>query len=640
MNRLLYLVASFAIFTFAVSFRQYDPPTAYGEHYREKLENFKLRQEKLERAIEMADLQSQNGIETVRMKLKDARKALKAVDFWLRYLEPIAYKQINGPLAVEWETEVFEKFEAPYRREGAGLTLAELYLDEPQISKDSLLQLIRLSRTATDVFTADSVTTRLNTYHNFFLCNRLFLLNLAAIYTTGFECPSPEEIIPELQVMMASVNEIYRAYEHTFPEYPLEDAYVRLFDQAVSYLHSQGPDRDEFDHFEFIQKYVNPLFGLNQKMIQKYQVVSGSYNDYSLSNTSPSIFDKSLFTGQNPKGVFYAIEDERLLNEIKQTGKLLFYDPLLSGNVKRSCASCHKPTEYFTDTTAATSVQFNERDRLKRNTPTLINVVYNHLVNQDGKHFNLQNQAKDVLTNPEEMAGIEPDLLKRVLSCGVYRTAFKKYSALTPYSKRISLDHITSSLTLYYSDFSQFYSPFDEAMNAAAPVHEEVKKGFNLFMGKAACGTCHFVPHFNGVKPPFTSSEFEVLGTPKDKAFGSVSPDSGRFLVHPAKETYTAFRTGTIRNTASTKPYMHNGIFGTLEEVIDFYDAGGGAGQGLQVTNQTLASDSLKLTVSEKKALLTFIHSLSEKITLPAPPAKLPDSNDKLLKNRKVGGEY
>jgi len=101
-----------------------------------------------------------------------------------------------------------------------------------------------------------------------------------------------------------------------------------------------------------------------------------------------------------------------------------------------------------------------------------------------------------------------------------------------------------------------------------------------------------------------------------------------------------AFRTSTLRNAANTKPYMHNGIFNTLEEVIDFYDGGGGAGHKLIVPNQTLAADSLQLTATEKKQLLAFLKSLNETVIFENPPATLPVSSNKELNKRKVGGEY
>jgi cytochrome c peroxidase len=95
----------------------------------------------------------------------------------------------------------------------------------------------------------------------------------------------------------------------------------------------------------------------------------------------------------------------------------LFYDPVLSGNGKRSCASCHKPTEYFTDTSFTTSLQFDSINRLPRNTPSLVNAVYNHLLMLDGKYITLQNQAKDVISNTREMGCNEDDVVNNVMSC-------------------------------------------------------------------------------------------------------------------------------------------------------------------------------------------------------------------------------
>ena len=334
------------------------------------------------------------------------------------------------------------------------------------------------------------------------------------------------------------------------------------------------------------------------------------------------------------------VEDDKTLREIRYIGKLLFYDPILSGNNLRSCASCHKPTEYFTDTTNGSAFQFDKQQRLPRNTPTLINSVYNHLLMLDGKHISLQAQGKDVITNSNEMNSNEKELIKKVLSCKVYKDAFKSFLKLTPEEKDITLNHIVSAITFYDGSYSRFYSPFDNAMNNKGFVSDEAKRGFNLFMTRAKCATCHFVPNFNGVKPPYIGSEFEVLGTPGDSSFKDLSSDKGRYMINKAPETLHAFRTGSIRNAEYTKPYMHNGVFKSLEEVIDFYDVGGGQGKKLIVHNQTLPGDSLHMTRSEKKELLAFIYSLNEDIIFEEPPASLPASTDKALNNRKPGGEY
>jgi len=318
----------------------------------------------------------------------------------------------------------------------------------------------------------------------------------------------------------------------------------------------------------------------------------------------------------------------------------LFFDPILSGNGKRSCAGCHKPTEYFTDTSVATSLSFNAVDPLPRNSPTLLNVVYNHLIMLDGKHISLQNQAIEVISNPIEMGTAYKNILENVLSCKEYKLALNKFAKLTPDNPKVNLDHISSALTLYYSDFSDFNAPFDRAMHNKEKVSKQVMDGFNIFMSKAQCATCHFVPQFNGVKPPYVGSEFEVIGVPEDLTFKSLGKDSGRYKVNPAYETMFAFRTGSIRNSTYTKPYMHSGVFKTMEEVIDFYDRGGGVGRGLNIPNQTLSSDSLHLTTNEKRDLMAFIKSLDENIVVPEPPQTLPVSNKKVYSQRKVGGDY
>ena len=240
-------------------------------------------------------------------------------------------------------------------------------------------------------------------------------------------------------------------------------------------------------------------------------------------------------------------------------GKLLFYDPILSGNNLRSCASCHKPTEYFTDTINRSSFQFNKEAVLARNTPSLINAPYNHLLMLDGKHISLQEQTKEVISNPMEMACSEKEVIEKVLSCAEYKNGFKELLKYTPTEKEVGFDHIVSAITFYYSKYSKYYSPFDEAMNEQKELEASAKSGFNLFMSKAQCANCHFVPQFNGVKPPYSGSEFEVLGVPHDTAFTKLSSDKGRYEINPAEETSNAFRTGTIRNVTFTGSAIASG---------------------------------------------------------------------------------
>lgn len=611
----------------------------YFHLFENRLQEFTAVQAQLIDYLAFEDLDAPAARLRCKELIHQNRLLLKSVDFWIRYLHPNLYRKINGPLLVEWETEVFEKFEAPYKRIGAGLGLAESYLDEAAIKKDSLLNLIKSGLESSKLFLQDSVTVQFNIPDHFYFANRLFLLNLSAIYTTGFECPDPNAVIPELKFMLASMPEVYAFYNQAYPSLRFPETYRNLFSEMIEFVRTQSSNLNTFDHFRFIRDFVNPLFKINQEQIASKKLKTKNFNDYSLNNQATSIFDKTLYEGQDFKGIFRSIKNDSILNEIRALGKLLFYDPILSGNLKRACASCHQPTTFFTDTLNKTALKFDQKSSLLRSTPSLTNVIHNHLIMLDGKHIDLKSQLKDVIHNPEELNANEQTILKNIMSCNEYKTRFQKFKNYGGLST-ISFEHLSAAIILYYSEFSFYEADFDLAMNQKIVLSKDAQEGFNIFMGKAKCGTCHFVPQFNGVKPPYIGSEFEVIGVPSDTFFKSISPDSGRYKINPATETSHAFRTGSIRNASHTMPYMHQGVFRTMDEVIEFYNAGGGVGKGLSVNNQSLSTEKLELTESEKQKLKIFIETLTEHIPIQVPPASLPLSSKKELNKRKVGGEY
>ena len=144
---------------------------------------------------------------------------------------------------------------------------------------------------------------------------------------------------------------------------------------------------------------------------------------------------------------------------------------------------------------------------------------------------------------------------------------------------------------------------------------DAAKRGFNLFMGKAKCGTCHFPPAFNGLNPPYyTTLDAEVTGalTKFDTLHPVLDDDSGVYNTIKMAPFLHAFKTLTVRNSFLTPPYFHNGSILTLPDLIEFYNRGGGAGMGLQVDNQTLSADRLHLSYSEVKDLIAFIKSLTD----------------------------
>ncbi len=227
--------------------------SAYSQLYFSEIHEFANLQSALQKTIATADGNSEDNIRVIRREIDEARIRLKNVDFWLRYFEPNAYRKINGPLPVEWENEVFEKFEKPYRREGAGLSLLEISLNQPPLIKDSLLRLVNTSLVAVKTFESDSITSQLSGFNHFFLANRLFLLNLAAIYTTGFECPDTSRVIIELKSMLSGTKNIYDHYNQSFPEFPLSGEYLDLYKKTITFVNAQPDGFSAFDQFRFHQ---------------------------------------------------------------------------------------------------------------------------------------------------------------------------------------------------------------------------------------------------------------------------------------------------------------------------------------------------------------------------------------------------
>jgi cytochrome c peroxidase len=174
----------------------------------------------------------------------------------------------------------------------------------------------------------------------------------------------------------------------------------------------------------------------------------------------------------------------------------------------------------------------------------------------------------------------------------------------------VSPRHIASALAAYERTLVAFDTRADRAFRGdTLALTGAERQGFELFMGKAACGTCHYVPFLNGMRPPtYQHTDFEVLGVPG-------RPDSGRAVVTHDPADVGAMKTPGLRFVVSGGPYMHNGTFRTLDEVVDFYDRGGGQGIGARAGNQTLAPTPLHLTPLEKIDLIAFLEAL--RVSLP-----------------------
>ncbi len=473
---------------------------------------------------------------------------------------------------------------------------------------------------------------------------QLGLIRISSLGVTGFDVPASGVSIQEVKYTLQSFSNYVRIMKAMdLSQDKLLRNTTNLLSKATEYC-TKNNDFDSFDRLDFLRKHIEPLYGYLNEF---HQVFSIEYYDETtrkpnaLNFRSKNIFSADLF---NPN--YFTRQQPSTNNMYKQElGKLLFYDPILSKNNDRACASCHNPNKAFTDG-LETAFAFDKINKLERNTPTLINAIFAERFFYDLRAGSFEDQVQHVVTNEKEFHNSFSTIIDNLKSSTEYRQLFLKAfpevkeDQISPYT-------ISSALGAYQMTLHSFNSPIDRFIRGEnVSVSKSVRNGFNLFMGKAACGTCHFAPTFSGLVPPrFTESESEVLGITErgDSISPKLDKDLGRYAGR-AKDQVSifkrSFKTMTVRNIALTAPYFHNGAFSTLEQVIDFYNNGGGAGLGLNVQHQTLPADKLNLTAEEKRDIISFLKTLTDTTSLTSIPKRLPVIPLISDKQRTIGGEY
>lgn len=314
-----------------------------------------------------------------------------------------------------------------------------------------------------------------------------------------------------------------------------------------------------------------------------------------------------------------------------ELGRKLFFDRRLSINDTLSCAACHIPEQGFTNNELRTPVGVEGRSVL-RNSPTLYNVGYQKHLFLDGREISLENQVWQPMTAHNEMAAPAIGyVIRKIRRMGDYDGRFEQaFDGRGPDILTIGQALASYQRTLLAAD-----SPFDRWHfgGRADAVDESVKRGFAVFSGKAQCIVCHRVRedhalfidhqfHNTGLGYAASVSEKDTETTRVQLAPGvfaelpraaidavtqqKLPNDLGLYRVTESPDDRWKFRTQTLRNISLTAPYMHNGRFDTLREVIDFYDRGG-------VPNELLSPliRPLSLTEREKRDLEAFLHSLT-----------------------------
>ncbi|MGO9953017.1 MAG: cytochrome-c peroxidase [Dissulfurispiraceae bacterium] len=300
-----------------------------------------------------------------------------------------------------------------------------------------------------------------------------------------------------------------------------------------------------------------------------------------------------------------------------ELGKKLFFDRRLSGDGTMSCATCHVPELAFTD---GQEISFSyPTTKNWRNTPTLVNVAFFKNLFYDGRATSLENQALFPIMSAFEM-NLNLDYLEEKLRVvPEYVEAFKKI-----FGGDITRERVAMAIAAFERTLVSVNAPIDRYLKGdMSALSADAIKGYEIFTGKGKCTECHDGALLSDDKfhalhipenpdhqkdPRITATRRFVAKVYHYDNYANLSEDPGRYLITKNEKDWKAFRTPTLREVAKTAPYMHNGIFATLEEVIDFFNRGGGEGNTV--------IKPLNLNASDKKHLKAFlVEALSGKET-------------------------
>lgn len=276
-------------------------------------------------------------------------------------------------------------------------------------------------------------------------------------------------------------------------------------------------------------------------------------------------------------------------------GKKLFSEKMLSKDSSVSCASCHKPAFAFADTTAFS--RGIEGKLTRRNTPSVLNMRNRPYYFWDGRAGSLEEQSLMPIQNPDEMGLTIEEAISRLNQSPLYKSLFQRIFHEGP-----SASNLSAALAAYEQTLETVNSKFDDWSNNTGKLSPAEERGRQLFIGdKARCFDCHAMEDF-------TTDEFRNIGLYNGQSLN----DAGLYAITKKESDRGKFKIPGLRNIAVTAPYMHNGMFTTLEEVVNYYN------DPRKVVPDAINTDSLLLkplglTEREKKDLVSFLKTLTDR---------------------------
>lgn len=351
--------------------------------------------------------------------------------------------------------------------------------------------------------------------------------------------------------------------------------------------------------------------------------------DSNNSNSAPA-FEIKLPLGIPQELWAYFVPTDNTMSASKvELGRKLFFEQRLSADGSVSCASCHDPARAFTDGKRVAEGIGGRRG--VRNSPTLLNAMFNAGQFWDGRASSLEDQGKMPLTNPDEMGNRSLDeVAARIGAIPEYAKEFQQV-----FSSAVTIDAIAKAIAAFERTLVSANSPLDRYLAGDfAAMSEEARSGMILFRGKARCGVCHaFNQNFSAFTtfPFLTDMNYRNTGiaanydgfnmlarramtAAREQADGGLSEvakheraaELGRFLISGNTLDVGAYRTPSLRNVELTAPYFHDGSAPTLEDVVRYYVKGGN-----QNPNRDWQLEPVALSESEQHDVVQFLKALT-----------------------------
>jgi cytochrome c peroxidase len=309
-------------------------------------------------------------------------------------------------------------------------------------------------------------------------------------------------------------------------------------------------------------------------------------------------FGRPFIQSERHRGITWALDDR-----LAFLGQRLFFDVRLSGTGTTACASCHDPSYWFAEPRRVSISDNGQPGR--RNAPSLLDVGFLPTLMWDGRFRTLEQQALGPFQRGEMGIGVD-QAVKRVSSDPQYVHLFRAALGRWP-----TADGVARALAVFQRTLVSPASRVDRFLvnNEPAILTPLEQDGFYVFNHRAACSRCHqlFPLRPDGKqysRPLLTDFRFHNLGV--GYRFGGFA-DTGRYALSRLNAEWGAFRTPSLRNSIRTPPYMHDGSLATLEDVVEFYSAGGQPNPNLSPLIRPLFLDSY-----EKAALVAFLRALRD----------------------------